>query len=179
MALLIKVLIGLWRKFVSLRGVNATSTSYVSPSDTQSSTQWDASNSAERETLRQQWQQASLKRQQQLQAGRIKEQTRLTAIAESRDWSIYERKQNAGTGNADSFYRSQRWRNLRYQAFLRYGRVCALCKRTPEVNGVVLHVDHILPRSKYPGQQWNLENLQILCEDCNIGKGATDKTKWR
>jgi hypothetical protein len=46
---------------------------------------------------------------------------------------------------------------------------CRACGRSPanEV-GVVLHIDHIVPWSK--GGETTLENLQTLCEKCNIGK---------
>jgi 5-methylcytosine-specific restriction endonuclease McrA len=44
---------------------------------------------------------------------------------------------------------------------------------------VVLHVDHIVPRYKAPHRSLDIENLQVLCRDCNIGKGAWDQTDWR
>ena len=42
--------------------------------------------------------------------------------------------------------------------------------------GVVLHVDHIKPRSKFPELELSLDNTQVLCADCNLGKGAWDDT---
>lgn len=42
-----------------------------------------------------------------------------------------------------------------------------------------MHVDHIKPRSKYPALELVLSNLQVLCEDCNLGKLAHDETDWR
>jgi hypothetical protein len=33
-----------------------------------------------------------------------------------------------------------------------------------------LHVDHIKPVSKYPELKLEFDNLQILCENCNLGK---------
>lgn len=70
------------------------------------------------------------------------------------------------------FYRSDKWRNLRLIA-LAARNFCSACGRNPVDHGVVLHVDHILPRSIYPEHALNISNLQILCEDCNIGKGNT------
>lgn len=73
------------------------------------------------------------------------------------------------------FYRSGTWLELRMKAILKYGRTCHCCGAT----GKVIHVDHIKPRSKYPKLALELDNLQILCVDCNLGKGAWDETDWR
>ena len=73
------------------------------------------------------------------------------------------------------FYASDRWRSLRYEALLTYGKRCACCGSEQEP----FHVDHIKPRSKYPDLQYALTNLQVLCADCNVGKGAWDQTDWR
>ena len=70
-----------------------------------------------------------------------------------------------------NFYRSQKWRNLRLKALAK-SNICTGCGRSPK-DGVVLHVDHVLPRSIYPEYALVLGNLQILCEDCNLGKGNT------
>ncbi|MCH7696168.1 MAG: HNH endonuclease [Proteobacteria bacterium] len=32
-------------------------------------------------------------------------------------------------------------------------------------------MDHIKPVSKYPELARDLNNLQVLCEDCNVSKG--------
>lgn len=77
----------------------------------------------------------------------------------------------------DTFYKSQAWRSLRYLA-LRNSKGCNCCGATT-ADGVALHVDHIIPRYKAPHLQLNIDNLQVLCEDCNIGKGAWDDTDWR
>lgn len=73
------------------------------------------------------------------------------------------------------FYLSREWKELRYEAFLRYGRECLVCGSTKKP----LHVDHIKPRYKYPELELDINNLQILCALCNIGKGAWDQTDWR
>jgi 5-methylcytosine-specific restriction endonuclease McrA len=44
---------------------------------------------------------------------------------------------------------------------------------------VTLHVDHILPRSIYPEFALDIQNLQILCEDCNLAKSNTSAMDWR
>jgi 5-methylcytosine-specific restriction endonuclease McrA len=74
-----------------------------------------------------------------------------------------------------SFYHSDSWRFLRYQAIKKYGRVCACCGETEGK----IHVDNIKPRSLFPHLELNLSNLQILCESCNLGKGNTDSIDWR
>lgn len=46
---------------------------------------------------------------------------------------------------------------------------CILCGRSPATNiGVRLHIDHKIPFSK--GGKSNIDNLQTLCQDCNLGK---------
>lgn len=69
-----------------------------------------------------------------------------------------------------NFYRSQKWRNLRYLALEKAEGRCQACGVSAK-DGVVLHVDHIYPRSIYPNLALQPFNLQVLCEDCNHGKG--------
>ena len=57
----------------------------------------------------------------------------------------------------------------RFRIFDRDDYKCLACGRTSEHEGVILHVDHILPRSK--GGTDEDSNLQTLCSECNIGKG--------
>jgi 5-methylcytosine-specific restriction endonuclease McrA len=77
--------------------------------------------------------------------------------------------------NDNDFYNSGAWKEVRYQALLMSRGVCMACKNDRRK----LHVDHIKPRSKYPELELNLDNLQVLCDLCNVGKGAWDKTDWR
>lgn len=76
------------------------------------------------------------------------------------------------------FYSSKAWKTLRYQALLKHGGTCHCCGAMAR-DGVQIHVDHILPRSKYPEFELDLNNLQILCGDCNIGKDNIDETNWK
>lgn len=76
------------------------------------------------------------------------------------------------------FYESRAWRELRYFALKAADGLCALCGRGKK-HGVVLHVDHIKPRSKHPELELDADNLQVLCEDCNLGKSNKDDTDWR
>ena len=78
----------------------------------------------------------------------------------------------------DGFYETREWRELRYKALVKHGAACQCCGATRS-DGIKLHVDHIKPRSKFPSLQLELSNLQILCEDCNLGKSNKDQTDWR
>lgn len=69
-------------------------------------------------------------------------------------------------GSAKRTPRNINWR-LRALVLMRDGARCQLCGATPQ-SGARLHVDHIKPWSK--GGETVIENLQILCEPCNIGK---------
>lgn len=75
------------------------------------------------------------------------------------------------------FYNSRAWMQVRYKALLKHGRQCQCCGTKPP--SVVLHVDHIKPRSKYPELELKLSNLQVLCEHCNLGKSNIDETDFR
>jgi HNH endonuclease len=80
--------------------------------------------------------------------------------------------------NSDAFLQSYEWRALRMQALKRDGARCQCCGATPD-DGVKMHVDHIKPRRKFPHLALDLNNLQVLCEVCNHGKGNWDETDWR
>lgn len=70
------------------------------------------------------------------------------------------------------------WSRLRYEAFRKYGNKCKLCGRAPK-DGVVLHIDHIKPKSKYPELSRDINNLQVLCEQCNVAKSNAYEDDWR
>lgn len=76
------------------------------------------------------------------------------------------------------FYESEAWLRLRYRALQKYGRRCQCCGAEPK-NGIRLHVDHIQPRIRYPHLELKLSNLQILCEECNKGKGCQYEDDFR
>ena len=54
-----------------------------------------------------------------------------------------------------------------------------MCGRSPKMHSVVIHVDHIKPRSIYPDLSLEFTNLQLLCADCNLGKSNKYDTDWR
>jgi len=64
--------------------------------------------------------------------------------------------------------RNPSWR-LRFLINRRDRFTCRACGRSPANKvGVTLHIDHIIPWSK--GGETTLDNLQTLCEKCNLGK---------
>jgi 5-methylcytosine-specific restriction endonuclease McrA len=65
---------------------------------------------------------------------------------------------------------------IRWQVFQRDNWKCVSCGRNSQ-NDVILHVDHIIPRSR--GGSDSLENYQTLCHLCNIGKSNKDTTDLR
>lgn len=77
-----------------------------------------------------------------------------------------------------AFLETFAWRKVRMQALKKYGARCMCCGATP-ANGAVMNVDHIKPRKLFPELSLDVDNLQILCEPCNHGKGNWDQTDWR
>jgi hypothetical protein len=57
--------------------------------------------------------------------------------------------------------------SMRYEVLVRDKATCQICGANKK-DGVVLHVDHILPVAK--GGKSTLENLRTLCDRCNLGK---------
>lgn len=73
------------------------------------------------------------------------------------------------------FYNSYDWKKLRYETILKYGRICMACGAT----NCVINVDHIKPPRFFWALRLDPNNVQILCSDCNHGKGNWDTTDWR
>lgn len=84
----------------------------------------------------------------------------------------------------DLFYRSWEWKKARYQALQAYGHACLCCgakKGDQTIDGKLVRivVDHIKPLYRNWELRLSHKNLQVLCHDCNMGKGSWDKTDWR
>lgn len=77
-----------------------------------------------------------------------------------------------------AFYQSIEWRKVRYEVLREQKGKCQCCGRSAK-DGVVLNVDHIIPLSKDWSKRLDKDNLQVLCEDCNLGKSNTDSIDWR
>lgn len=79
---------------------------------------------------------------------------------------------------SNAFLETYEWRKLRMEALKKYKPRCMCCGATP-ATGAVMNVDHIKPRRLFPSLAMDINNLQILCHDCNHGKGSWDQTDWR
>ena len=77
-----------------------------------------------------------------------------------------------------SFLDTYEWRRVRMQALKKYGAQCMCCGASP-ATGAVMNVDHIRPRRLFPELALDINNLQVLCHECNHGKGNWDMTDWR
>lgn len=83
-----------------------------------------------------------------------------------------------------AFYESWEWREKRMEVLCEMGKECQCCGATPGMvtpagKPVRICVDHIRPISKYWHLRLEKKNLQILCDECNQGKGAWDETDHR
>jgi len=90
----------------------------------------------------------------------------------------FKRYKNKIDVTKQEFLESYAWRKLRIQVIEAYGRRCMCCGNTPE-HGAIIHVDHIKPRKKYPELALDFDNLQVLCHECNHGKGNWLEKDWR
>ncbi len=63
---------------------------------------------------------------------------------------------------------------VRLNVLVRDSFCCTFCGRSPATDkGVRLHIDHKIPFAK--GGKTTLDNLQTLCYECNLGKGADSR----
>lgn len=69
---------------------------------------------------------------------------------------------------------SLEWESLKQRMFKTYDNKCSVCNATED-----LHIDHIKPKSIFPELSMKFDNLHILCNPCNMGKGTWDWTDWR
>lgn len=79
-------------------------------------------------------------------------------------------KKHVSKSSNDNFYTSWEWTTLRMKVIKTYGRRCMCCGATPS-DGAVIQVDHIKPRSLRPDLALDFDNMQVLCQVCNRGKG--------
>lgn len=86
---------------------------------------------------------------------------------------------SGGPSPADikAFYASWEWKRLSYDVKLERGRTCECCGA--KAPNVTIHTDHVKPIRKHWHLRLDKTNLQVLCEDCNMGKGSRDETDFR
>jgi hypothetical protein len=65
---------------------------------------------------------------------------------------------------------------IRWQVFERDNFKCVACGNSAS-DGAILHVDHIIPRSK--GGKDTMDNYQTLCHTCNVGKSNKSQINLR
>ncbi len=78
---------------------------------------------------------------------------------------------------AGDFLNSPEWRALAYAAKVLYGTRCMCCGASAVTT--VICADHIHSRSSRPAWALKMTNIQILCRECNQGKGSYDFTDFR
>lgn len=75
------------------------------------------------------------------------------------------------TNRTEADYRDVR-PGLRFRVFKRDNFRCIACGRSPATHlNIELHADHVLAVAN--GGKTVIENLQTLCQGCNLGKGRT------
>lgn len=95
-----------------------------------------------------------------------------------------KRKGDPSPDRRETFFRSWEWRTLRMEVLKERGRTCMCCgataaDKTPDGKRIRIQVDHIKPISRYWHLRAKKSNLQVLCDECNQGKGAWDETDYR
>jgi len=94
------------------------------------------------------------------------------------DFVLPDREEQKTQSEIKVEYKRENSRNislsLRLQVLSRDNFRCVFCGKSPATDiGTKLHIDHIEPFSK--GGKSVIENLQTLCEECNIGKSDNGK----
>jgi 5-methylcytosine-specific restriction endonuclease McrA len=102
------------------------------------------------------------------------------AVIEAAQLKRAARAERLREQKAKSFYNSFAWRKVRYQFLRTQPRPlrCAVCGRST-ADGVTLCVDHVKSVKRYPELRLNSSDLQVLCNECNLGKGSQFADDWR
>lgn len=82
------------------------------------------------------------------------------------------------------FYKSWEWRSARLKVLQRFSAICQLCGSSSkhlDMSGepVRIVVDHIYPLHTHWHMRLDASNLQVLCDECNQGKGAWNTSDFR
>lgn len=94
------------------------------------------------------------------------------------DFILPERENAKTLTKVSTNYKQENSRNIflsaRLKVLNRDSFRCVFCGKSPATDlGTKLHLDHIKPFSK--GGKSTIENLQTLCEECNLGKSDNEK----
>ena len=89
--------------------------------------------------------------------------------------SRHRREKKAAQRSLWGFYGTPEWLALRKRVLAEYGKACMCCGGKPRR----VHVDHVLPRSRFPELALAFSNLQVLCKPCNYAKGRHRYTDYR
>lgn len=114
----------------------------------------------------------SARAKERIRRRRRKKKSKSTAAEEK------ERVQQPKRLSNKAFYASWEWKRLRYSILLERGARCECCGASKD-DGVAIVVDHIRPIRRFWELRLDPENCQVLCNDCNMGKGSDDETDWR
>lgn len=124
-------------------------------------------NKAKRSRERQEWaEEKALRVKAKKVARKRKKVVKLATSWKNREAPKYHNNMKS------DFYATREWREVRWKVLQKSDGRCTMCGMGRK-DGAVLHVDHIKPRSKYKYLELEISNLQVLCADCNIGKGAS------
>ena len=82
--------------------------------------------------------------------------------------------QKTAKSRSKAFYQSWEWKKLRFEVLKYYGAECMCCGSTHHIV-----VDHIKSIRRHPDLSLDFDNLQVLCNDCNMGKSYDDETDFR
>lgn len=82
----------------------------------------------------------------------------------------------ASRKDKNEFYQSWEWKKLRFEILKLYGAKCMLCGATNQDSKIC--VDHIKPLGSFWHLRLDVNNLQVLCNDCNMGK-STEEIDFR
>lgn len=91
-----------------------------------------------------------------------------------------EKRDLLKSSGKDDFYSSWERKRVRYEALAKFEHRCQCCGWQPgDTSRGYLVVDHIKPRRKFPSLALDVNNLQVLCNDCNMGKGHVYQDDFR
>lgn len=91
-------------------------------------------------------------------------------------WCEYKKRKNVGLETRHLTDKHQVPPKTRYRILQRDNSTCRMCGASP-ATGALMHVDHIIRVSEARALGWTKaqtdadDNLQTLCETCNIGRG--------